>query len=285
MVDAVLRLRAPGPILGDMQGWIGVVAGGSGFMGGALSVRWRALGHGRLPAGQALWLLMLGLGAATILRNSAVLSGWAGGGLAATEIIQAVFGSAFLALCALFVARRSWAKRRSGKTKAAPVMEMRARFESLLRDNENELQIVSRQLEEREALQRESEALVAGLRAGLEIGSTADGSSAALREAVAEADASAVRTAAATREVRSAFEAGLAATDRLRAAIAARDAVGPLTEVEKEAFDTQIDDARRQLERLRQANEVSRQILDRAFESGAELKARLAEAAPPVPGL
>ena len=228
---------------------------------------------------------MLGLGAATILRNSAVLSGWSGDGLAATEIIQAVFGSAFLALCALFVARRSWAKRRSRKTKVAPVMEMRARFESLLRDNENELQIVSRQLEEREALQRESEALVAGLRAGLEIGSTADGSSAALREAVAEADASAVRTAMATREVRSAFEAGLAATDRLRAAIAARDAVGPLTEVEKEAFDTQIDDARRQLERLRQANEVSQQILDRAFESGAELKARLAEAAPPVPGL
>jgi hypothetical protein len=265
-----------------MQGWIGVIAGGMGFTGGVLSVRWRALVHGRLAVGQALWLLMLGLGAATILRNSVELGGWTGGGLAATEIVQDAFGSAFVALGAVFVARRSWAKRRSGKTKKPPVAELRARFESLLRDNENELQTLSRRLEDSEALDREMKALAAGLRAGLESGSTAAGSPTALREAVAALDASVARSAAATRELRSVFEAGLAATDRLKAAIAARATVGPLTELDEAAFDTLIDRARRELDRLRPLDEENRRILDRAFESVAEAKAQLAELAPPV---
>lgn len=276
---AVLRLHGPGPILGDMQGWIGVIAGGLGFAGGALSVRWRALAHGRLAAGQVLWLLMLGSGAATIVRSSAELGGWRGGGLATSEIFRAVFASAFLALFAVFAARRAMAKRPSRKSRETPVMESLAQLESLFRAKESELQTVYRSLEEFEALQNELETLTAELQTVFDSDSAAvAGSSAEWRDVFAALYASAANMTTVARELRSALEALQPAADRLRAAIAAGEVIGPLTEVE-EAFST-LSDRLPQLGEARVLSEEARQNLDRAFEWIVETKARLAEDAP-----
>ncbi|HTJ72844.1 MAG TPA: hypothetical protein VL551_35230 [Actinospica sp.] len=154
------------------------------------------------------------------------------------------------------------------KTKEALGTESRARLETLLGATEDEFQNVYSHLAEYEVLQREARALTTELQTVRDGDSAAAGVQAAVLEAVAVLDVSATRMATVTQELHSAHEAVLASADRLRAAIAAGEDVGPLTELE-EAFDA-LRERTRELDSTRGLLDETRQALDRASEAVAE---------------